>query len=213
MNRHIKELAVLALLAAAPAFGAISTIGAGESAFLNGVSLAEDPTLAGMVVIDYLQPFELADPAGEPLSASLLTRVSERTDTGELTFSYRVVDMAGSTGQITSIVVSGFAGWSTGVEWRSDSLGDLGPQQAYRSVDEDTINYQFNPTLGFPNAFESRFFFARTNAFDYNDLGTAVITLTNGESVTLSTFAPAVPTPGGLACIGLAGLGIARRRR
>ncbi len=208
----------------AAALGAVLTMGvcthasasvvdlfAGDSVALNGITLAEDPTMSGVVAIDFAQDFEVGDPAGSRLTGTLQSRVLIRNDTGELDFMWRIRDLHSETNSISSIVFSGYEGWDIGVEWRADGLGDVAPGYASRTVDDDSIGFLFDtPYLYAPH--ESRFVLARTHAMDFDLIGTARINLASGESVVLSTFAP-VPTPGSLLILGSAGVIAARRRR
>lgn len=200
------------LICTSSALAAITDIFAGESLPLIGITSAEDPTLAGAVAIDFAQDFVVGDPAGDPLTGTLQSRVVMRADTGEIDFYWRLLDLHSETNSISSIVLSGFDGWDVGVEWRIDGLGDVAPAFATRTADDDSIGFLFDtPFLYAPH--ESKFMLARTHAMDFDLIGTARINLLSGEHITLATFAPIVPTPGGLALLGVAGLGAARRRR
>ena len=48
---------------------------------------------------------------------------------------------------------------------------------------------------------------------DFGAVVKTTIYLTTGESVTLDTFAPAIPSPGSWAIFGVGGLAVVRRRR
>ncbi len=194
------------------ASGAVTDLLAGDTVELHGITAAEDPTLAGVIVMDYSQGFVVGDPAGDPLTGTLQSRVIVREDTGEIDFSWRLRDLDSEVNLISSIVISGFDGWGVGVEWRIDGSGDIGPAFAARTADDDSIGYLFEtPFLGQPN--ESKFMFARTHAMDFDLLGTARINLVSGEWITLSTFVPVVPAPGPLAVFGITGMIAQRRRR
>lgn len=211
-NSITTGLLLAGLLSTSSASAAITNILAGDSVGLSGITSAEDPSLAGVVAIDFVQDFSVGDPAGDLLTGELVSRVVVRNDTGEIDFYWRLRDLDSETNRISSIVLSGFEGWDVGVEWRVDSVGDIGPAFATRTGDDDSIGYLFNsPFLHDPN--ESKYFLARTSAMDFGLIGTARINLISGESVTLATFAPQVPTPGGVAILGIAALGAARRRR
>lgn len=212
MKNTIITALVTGLITTSSALGGITDIFAGDTIAINGITSAEDPSLAGVVAIDYLQNFVVGDPAGAPLTGTLQSRVIMRTDTGEIDFYWRIRDLDSKVNSISSIVLSGFDGWDVGVEWRVDSSGDIGPAFATRTADDDSIGFLFDsPFLHQPN--ESKFFFARTSAMDFDLIGTARINLVSGESVTLSTFAPIVPAPGSLALLGLSGVMASRRRR
>lgn len=184
---------------------------AGDTVGLSGITSAEDPSLAGVVTMDFAQEFEVGDPAGGRLTGILQSRVLIRNDTGELDFMWRIRDLHSETNSISSIVFSGYDGWDVEVEWRADGLGDVAPAFASRTADDDSIGFLFeSPYLSAPH--ESRFMLARTHAMDFDLIGTARINLASGESVVLSTFAP-VPTPGSLFIMGSAGVIAARRRR
>lgn len=203
---------VTGLILTSSAWGGVTDLFAGDTVALHGITLAEDPSLAGTVMIDFAQDFEVGDPAGDRLTGNLVSRVSMRTDTGELDFSWRIRDLDSETNSISSIVLSGFDGWDIGVEWRIDSSGDIGPAFASRTVDDDSVGFLFEaPYLRAVN--ESKYMLARTHAMGFDLIGTARINLASGESVTLATFAPTVPTPGGLGLLGISGLLAGRRRR
>lgn len=204
--------AALTMLVSTHTSASITDIFAGDTVGLSGITVAEDPSLAAVVAIDFAQDFEVGDPAGAPLTGTLVSRVSMRMDTGEIDFYWQLRDLDSKTNSISSIVLSGFEGWDVGVEWRIDSIGDIGPAFALRTADDDSIGFLFDtPFLHAPN--ESKYMLARTHAMSFDLIGTARINLVSGESITLSTFAPTVPAPGGLALLGVAGLGAARRRR
>lgn len=212
MKHHIIPAVAIGMLSISSASAAITDIFAGDSVGLSGITVAEDPSLAGVVAIDFAQDFAVGDPAGDLLTGVLDSRVVIRNDTGEIDFYWRLRDLDSESTRISSIVLSGFEGWDVGVEWRVDSVGDIGPAFATRTADDDSIGYLFNaPFLHGPN--ESKYFLARTSAMDFDLIGTAQINLISGESVTLATFAPQVPTPGGAVLLGTGGLLATRRRR
>lgn len=202
----------LTMVAAMQASASVVDLHAGDSVGLSGITSAEDPSLVGVVTMDFVQDFEVGDPAGGRLTGTLQSRVLMRLDTGEIDFSWRLRDLDSETNLISSIVLSGFDGWDVGVEWRIDGLGDVGPAFASRSEDSDSIGFLFDAPYLHASS-ESKFMFARTHAMSFDLIGTARINLVSGEWVELSTFAPTVPTPGGLAMLGVAGMGVARRRR
>lgn len=211
MRLSTYTIAAAAIMAQSHASAAVTDIFAGDTLPLTGITHAEDPSLGATILNDWLQDFSIVDAAGSTFHASIQSRVAQRHDTGELDFSWRIRDISG-IGEISSVVVTGFEGWSVGVEWRVDGLGEVGPTHASRTADDVALGYLF--TADMPNAVdESKFFFARTEAMDYDSTGSVRINLLSGEYITLDTFAPSVPTPGGLAILGVAGLGIARRRR
>lgn len=201
----------LTMVAAMQASASVVDLHAGDSVGLSGITSAEDPSLVGVVTMDFVQDFEVGDPAGGRLTGTLQSRVLMRLDTGEIDFSWRLRDLDSETNLISSIVLSGFDGWDVGVEWRIDGLGDVGPAFASRSEDSDSIGFLFDAPYLHASS-ESKFMFARTHAMSFDLIGTARINLVSGESVVLSTFAP-VPAPGSLALFGIAGVVAQRRRR
>jgi len=210
MNHAINAALVTGLLATTSLAGVIDLF-AGDTVEMHGITLAEDPTLAGTVIQDFAQGFVLPDPAGEPLTGSFHSRASRRADTNQIDFRWRITIDSGKTGEISSIIINGFAGWSVGVEYRVDAVGIVEPSHASRSVDDQYLGFHFNdPTLRY---YDSHPFFARTEALEYDFSGTAQINMTNGESITLATFAPVIPAPGAVSVLGIAALGTARRRR
>tara|TARA_R110000744_G_scaffold93671_3_gene180910 strand:+ start:435 stop:1073 length:639 start_codon:yes stop_codon:yes gene_type:complete len=212
MNMYTKTGVAICGLLATIAQASVTDIFAGETVALSGVSVAEDPTVGGTVIEDYAQDFVISDVTGAELYRGVLqSRITMRFDTGELDFRWRVRDVLDLPGQISSVAVNGYAGWEVGVEYKSDSLGDVGPSDALRTADDDTIGYLFSGLLTPTD--ESKFFFARTHAFEYGLTGTARINLISGEFVELATWAPAVPAPGSMGMLGLGGLVAMRRRR
>jgi hypothetical protein len=184
----------------------------GDGAGLGGTTVAADPELGGVVQTggDLVIPFQIFG-AGDALlyEASLQTRVIISSDTGNAHFLYRIRDVNGSlNGVISEVVASDYSGMQTRVEYGLDSAGDVGPSRAERSADGADISYLFGN--GFPAGEESHFFFAVTDQSSWSLTGSTTITLTTGESVTLTTF---IPAPGGAGLFAAAGLMLARRRR
>lgn len=212
MNFQKTLIVASALISSSHALGDVADIFAGDTIALSGITHEQDPSLGGVVAIDYSQDFELGDPAGDLVRGTLQSRVSVRHDTGELDFSWRIRDVSSQFQQISSIVLSGFEGWDVGVEWRIDGSGDIGASHALRTADDNSIGFLFESPFLVPPA-ESKFVFARTHASTYELIGTARINLIGGEFVVLDTWAPTVPTPGGLALLGISGIIAGRRRR
>lgn len=205
---------VAAALCAQSSFAAVTNLNAGESADLFGITHIEDNSLAGAIVPegDLYEQFTIGEPAGSYFAAALQSRAIIRSDNGMMDFSWRILDVENFSSRVASVVVNGYEAWSVGVEYRVDGLGDVGPEEALRSVDGDSVQYNFDiGGLGYPD--ESKFFFSRTDAMGYDMSGTIRITLRTGEFVELDTWAPAVPAPGSLALLGLGGMLAVRRRR
>ncbi len=203
-----------AAMCAQGTLGAITNLNAGESADLFGITAIEDPSLAGTVVPegDLIEQFSIGDDTGIFFEASLQSRAIIRHDTGMIDFSWRIRDIEDLPGKVASVVVNGYEAWSVGVEYRPDGNGDIGPNNAFRTEDGDSVGFNFeSPAFGFPD--ESKFVMARTEATSYEMTGIVRISLEAGEFIELDTWAPAVPAPGALSLLGLGGIVAARRRR
>lgn len=212
MKNSIITGLMVGLITTSSAWGGITDIFAGDTVAINGITLAEDPSLQGLVAIDFVQDFAVGDPAGGRLTGTLSSRAVTRMDTGEIDFYWGLRDLHSETNFISSIVLSGYEGWDVGVEWRVDSTGDIGPAFASRTADDDSIGFLFeSPYLHAPN--ESKLMLARTSAMSFELIGTARINLASGEFVELETWAPSVPAPGGLSLLGFGGMIAVRRRR
>lgn len=209
--------AVVVSLSASLSHAGLVNLAPGGATALNGVTVASNPETGGTIPVggDFTQGFQILG-AGDTLlfQGVLQSRVQVSDVTNTIIFSLRIRDTVGGlNGIISNVEYSGFAGWQTNVEWRDDSLGDDGPSRAERSIDGDTLDYLFGfgPLVG-PD--ESKFFFALTDATNYDLVGTATIFLTTGESTSLTVFAPVVPSPAGGAIFTLAAIAsVARRRR
>ncbi len=217
-NRLIRGVAagIVIVSSAGAAHAGLVNLAPGAGTGLNGVTVATHPETAGGIPFggDLTQSFQILG-AGDTLlfEGVLQSRVSISDITNTIIFSLRIRDTVGGlNGIISNVEYSGFAGWTTDVEWNDDGLGDEGPSRAERSLDGDTLNYLFgfSPLVG-PD--ESKFFFALTDATEYALVGTATIFLTTGESTTLTVFAPGVPSPAGGAVFALAAAAVTARRR
>jgi hypothetical protein len=113
---------------------------------------------------------------------------------------------------MSTLVTSDFAGWDTDVEYRTDGLGDKEPTRATRSADGSDVTFIFGNSLF--SSEESLFMHILTNAKAFTT-GQTTLTLTDGSSVVLSTYQPAVPEPSTvtLATLSLLGMGWRRRNR
>lgn len=188
---------------------------------LSGITNSQMSELIGMTQFDSYQNFSVIDtPEGEDTStlyeATLLTRMVRSNQTGMLTMNFQIFDAnSDSSGQISHIDITGFAGLETRVEFRNEVTGPtlIGPDSAARSEDGNTISFGFSG--GLDSNESSKFFFAMLNLAEYDFDGMnpqATIYLSTGESVSLD-INPPVPSPGSLALLGLSGLCVTRRRR
>lgn len=218
MNPTALSWCAVAALACS-AHGALVNLSPGAGTGLVGTDSATDTELAGAVggTVDELIPFQIfgedAARGGAPLlyEGVLQNRIVVSEETGDYHFYYRIRDTNGSlNGIVASVVTTGFEGWETRVEYRTDGLGDQGPSRAERSIDGDLLLFLFGNPFFAPE--ESRSFFAATDAQAYTYATTTILLIT-GESVTLKTFAPEVPAPGALGVLAIGAAFTARRRR
>ena len=204
--------------------GALVPLMPGAGAGLSGTTSAADPVLGGAILQDLDSPttfadqifeFEIFDGMVLLYSGAIQTRVVQSGETGELIFMYQLRDsMGGLNGIVTDVSITGFGGWSTDVEYRTDGPGDVGPSRAERSAgDGDTLDFLMGNTPQLAGGVESNFFFALTDAPSFGLIGVAEIFIQGGFSTTVDVYAPAIPAPGALAMAGLAGLALVRRRR
>lgn len=199
--------------------GDVQQLAAGDSVTgLSGTDNIITSELQGVTLADNFHQFAIYG-TGEGVDESalyegtLMTRVVRSNETGLLTFNYMLQEPnAQLLGSISHIEISGFAGWDARVEYRTDASapGDEGPADASRSADGNTIDFDFGSLLDIGE--ESRFFFVMTDAESFNEnLSVATIYLQSGESVSFDIGA--VPTPGALGLLSIAGLISTRRRR
>lgn len=198
---------------------------------LPGTTSAAEPDLAGLVLADQLISFTGLDNAtgGIAITGTLQDRVVQETLTGNLDF-YGRITITGSTNilaAIDSIGEGSFAGFNVNANFRTDGLGVQGPNAASSSSDGSEVAWYFESPqrLGAPGgASESLFFFAQTDAKNFDANGSARIvdySLLNGginPTINLDGIYEPVPVPepatvslAGL--IGLASLVVARRRK
>ncbi|MHB8257386.1 MAG: hypothetical protein ACYDE0_09140 [Acidiferrobacterales bacterium] len=202
-----RTLLCAALLCAGTALAATAQaalIAPGSSALLSGTSVALDPALSGTVLQDVLEPFTIDLGAGSAINGYIQDRVVRESGSGTLDFYYRLfngIDSDGCTlpsgGSIGVAGRSGYSGLTTDVNYRTDSLGTVAPSGASRTADGNQVLFGF---LGSPIApgQESHFFFIKTNATAYNNLGTGTLIGFNAQGgfgqTQFSTYEPA-PVP------------------
>jgi len=182
---------------------------------LSGTTVAAKPQLEGTVLEDDTVPFSFAA-FGGTVSGSVQSRVVRSDVNGTLAFYWRVFNDANSAAAITSFRIGNFYVPVYDADFRTDGLGDVGPNAALRFATPD-VNFLFGGAAGGglgPGA-SSLFMFLDTQATSYARF--ALYDLTTADtpiSSSFSTFAP-VPEPGSFALLagGIALLGVARRRR
>ena len=196
-----------ALLLAATALATTAQaalIAPGSSTLLSGTSAALDPSLSGTVLQDVLEPFTIDLGAGSAVNGYIQDRVVRESGSGTLDFYYRLfngIDSDGCTlpsgGSIGVAGRSGYSGLTTDVNYRTDSLGTVAPSGASRTADGNQVLFGFLSSPIAPGQ-QSRFFFIKTNATAYNDLGTGTLIGFNAQGgfgqTQFSTFEPA-PVP------------------
>lgn len=197
---------------------------------LPGTTSAAEPDLAGLIIADQIIPFTVFDNAtgGIALTGTLQDRVVQETLTGNLDFygHITITDFGNNLAAIDSIGMGSFAGFSVNANFRTDGLGVQGPDAASRSSDGSEVAWYFESPLrlGAPGgAGESLFFFAQTDASNFDSNGSARIvaySLVNGgidPTVNLSgIYEPAMvpePTTLALGLIGAASFAYRRLRK
>lgn len=214
-------IAALFLVPASFATAAQVDLLPGGGAILSGTTnAAEGGTLAGTVLNDNLIPFSL----GGFVAGNVQNRVVEANIDGTLIFAPRIRDIvdllpALEFSIIDGFTLSGYSGFQTLVEYRTDGLGDDGPDFATRSFDGDTLSFIFGaPALDLTE--ESYFLSINTDATQYALTGSMTIFGRADlgqptQSVTITGLAvPIIPLPAsGLLLFGaLGGLAFLRKR-
>ncbi|MHB8348598.1 MAG: hypothetical protein ACYDHM_15915, partial [Acidiferrobacterales bacterium] len=180
-------------------------IAPGGSTLLSGTSAAAQPSLAGTVLQDVTVPFTLSLGGGSTVNGYVQDRVVRETVSGTLDFYYRLfngIDPCGCTlnsqGSIGVAARSGFSGYTTDVNYRTDGLGTVAPSGASRTANGSTVLFGFMSNPIVPGE-TSLFSFVKTNATAYNDLGTGTLIGFNTSGgfgqTQFSTFEPVDPVP------------------
>ncbi|MCG8018540.1 MAG: VPLPA-CTERM sorting domain-containing protein [Candidatus Thiodiazotropha sp. 'RUGA'] len=197
----------------------------GSSITLSGTTSTIDPDLAGTVIHENLIGFEVTDSSGDTLlTGNYLDRVVRSYNTNQLIFSGRIQDLAVTNENSLGIydwLVTGFSGYLTDVDYRSDDLGDLAPDMASRLNDGNDILFDFPTELEPPES--SLFSSIATDAALFDLSGSALFGIedfVNDTDYLLELDGIAAPSPVplpaafwlfGSAMIGL--IGFQRQRR
>jgi hypothetical protein len=208
---------VAVLLAAVVTSAGAVIVTDGGTVALSGTNVAARPELAGLILEDVLLPYTITGGTGQVATGVIQNRVVRETSTGQLDFYYRFIPDARSNMLLTALRTSGFAGFSTDVDYRLDGVGAVGPDSAHAFGGPFTgfINFQF---INAPSATaDSLFMFVHTTATSYALTGmTDMDSFPTGSpdyiSNSVATFAP-TPEPVTLSLLALGGLLLVRRRR
>lgn len=196
-------------------------INPGDTVALAGTTSAARPELAGDVLVDTIRPFSIDLGGGLMITGSVQDRVVRSDADGTLDFYYRLFNDVDSSGTVDFVVREVYTGFSTDVDFRTDGLGTIGPDQAFRLAGSgEEVRFDFLADTVGPGE-ESRLFFIKTDATQYNDSGLGFIGgfgfTGGGSTATISSYQPAVvPVPAAVWLFGsgLLGLiGVAQRRR
>jgi len=156
---------------------------------LGGVAGGSGP---GLVVQDPSIPFRIFSGAGALLyEGTLRDRVVRLDATGTLAFERLVTGTNGSlNGLVAEVTCTDYATYLTDVEYSTTSIGSTAPNSASRTPDGSAVTFHFARTPVDSGA-ESRFFYIRTEALQFESGGKCVIKLTTGESTSVEVVRPA----------------------
>ncbi len=226
----LRKLAQLTLLTSTIVLSGLThavTVLPGDTAALSGTTVAANPDLRGTVIRDVLIPFQIFDNLSNLIvSGNIQDRVVRSTNTGELIFAPRLRDFDTSLPDawVSGISVTGYDGFATDIDFRTDGMGNVGPNHVDRSAGVgDSLFFGYDPNIITPNFGDEGYFlstFTDATAFDLtgsitifaqNDFGADVF-----SAILPETAAPsAVPIPAAVWLLGsgLIGLmGFARRK-
>ena len=173
----------------------------GGNAMLSGTTSAANPNLAGTVINDNLLPFQIQDSQGSTiLTGNVQDRVVRSNNTGELIFAPRLRDLNNPTGDawIFGLRLEGYGGFSTDIEFRTDGLGDVGPNTVTRSAGSvDQLFFSYDPNIIAPPD-EGLFLSVATDATAFDSKGIITIFAQNdfgGNSFSTKLDGTASPVP------------------
>lgn len=220
----IKSILLLALASTSIANATIVTPGSVVNLF-GTTNFAQGGALAAVVRNDMLMPFTLSDGSGGYMGGIIQNRVTQLNTDSTLVFAPRIrdiIDLASNFefSVITGFQLTGFSGFSTDIEYRTDGSGDDGPDNVSRSMDGDTLTFRFDPSHLDLNE-ESYFPSINTDATQFDLSGTMTIfgqrTIGQGslDSITITGIASPVPVPATylLFSSAITLLGLAKRRK
>lgn len=160
-------------------------LNAGDTAFLPGTTAAMEPELAGVVISDN-SIYDSIVPGGNNLfqvGIDVTNRVTRSNVNNSLIFAPRLVPtLNNTTGNflVDQVVIAGFSDFVLDVNYRSDGLGDRGPNTATRSADGNELSFDFLFPLSVANLFanpqeQSYFLSINSNATAYTNTGSMSI--------------------------------------
>jgi hypothetical protein len=137
-NLHLSNLLLACCVLAPPSAAVAVPIAPGATEFLSGIQAVDDPRLRARLRANVRRPFEITDTNGDVvLRGQLQDTVARSILTEKFIFGLRLRDLSRPSGSrfgIARMETSGFADFSTDVEYRTDSLGVVGPNSATRSA-------------------------------------------------------------------------------
>ncbi|WP_338763048.1 PEP-CTERM sorting domain-containing protein [Massilia sp. METH4] len=216
--RKLKTIATACLLALAGTASAV-VLTPDVVTPLPGTTVAEQPELAGVVLVDDVQEFSFSAYGGL-VTGTVQSRVVRSDIDGTLDFYWRVINDAGSAGAITALRIGDFLTSVYDANWAVDGLGDTPAYNARLfSAPTNGVNFLFEaPDVDALEAGASSYFLLLdTDATAYARTGLYDLTTEESGSIspTFATFAPAIPEPAtyGMFAAGLGVLVLLRRRR
>ncbi|WP_158768792.1 hypothetical protein [Paraglaciecola sp. L1A13] len=127
---------------------------------LAGTTAVMQPDLAGPVIYDELI-YDSVSPSGNDIfqvGINIQNRVSRSDTDGNLIFAPRIISSLNNTSGnflVDRAVISGFSDFELDVNYRTDGVGDKGPNSASRSVDGNQLSFDFLSPLVISNLFEN----------------------------------------------------------
>ena len=161
---------------------------------LSGTTLAQSPSLNGVVIADVITPFTITIAPNIVLVGRLQDKVVRENHTERLDFYSQITltpsDPNFPTYFFQNVTVSrtDFTNVTINADFRLDQGGNTAPQRARRSASGAIVAFDWlNNWFSTPGT--SRSLFLQTNAFQYAQTGLTSISI-GGSSVTLKSFRP-----------------------
>ena len=160
----------------------------------SGTTLAQSPSLNGVVIADVITAFTITVAPNIVLLGRLEDKVVRENHTEKLDFYSQITiypnDPNFPTYFFQNVTVSrtDFTNFTVNAEYRLDQGGNTAPQRARRSASGAIVTFDWlNNWFSTPGT--SRSLFLQTNAFQYAQTGLTSISI-GGSSVTLKSFRP-----------------------